>query len=142
MLVSATLVLIVWTCVHSKVCDVNYDPLVSIGCVKCRTKRSILTGQPIRGGEFTMCQVRRHNSRSDCWLVAHKRVYDATPFIKYHPAGPRPILSRAGGDCTTDYDFHSLVAHRQYWKPLCVGKVVDCTLKTGGSIFQTGCTIS
>jgi len=115
---------------------------IFLECVKCEAKRSVIRSYASRNGEFSMCQVRRHTTRNDCWLVAHKRVYDATAFIKYHPAGPRPILSRAGGDCTTDYDFHSLVAHRHYWKPLCIGKVVDCPLRTGGSIFQTGCTIS
>ena len=114
---------------------------ISIGCEKCQIKRNILSNRLQRAGEYTMCQIGRHKTRSDCWLVAHKRVYDATSFIKYHPAGPRPILSRAGGDCTMDYDFHSLVAHRQYWKPLCIGRVVECPLG-GGSIFQTGCTIS
>jgi hypothetical protein len=113
-----------------------------IDCPKCEGKRALVLSQPIRGGDYTICQVRRHNRKSDCWLVAHRRVYDATPFIKYHPAGPRPILNRAGGDCTTDYDFHSLVAHKQYWKPLCVGRLVDCPLGTGGSIFHKSCTIS
>jgi len=39
--------------------------------------------------------------------VAHNVVYDATLFIAEHPAGPWPILQRAGGDCSRDFDFHS-----------------------------------
>lgn len=54
-----------------------------------------------------MCEIRRHCTINDCWLVAHGRVFDATSFIESHPAGARPILSRGGSDATADYDFHS-----------------------------------
>lgn len=78
-------------------------------CPICAPQRS----KPVPAGYYTMCQVRRHNRKEDCWLVAHRRVYDATNFLSLHPAGPRPILSRAGGDCTLDYDFHSSVSQRE-----------------------------
>ena len=97
-----------------------------IECEKCQNKRAILPLTPPRPGSFSMCQVRRHRIRGDCWLVAHGKVYDASVFMKYHPAGSRPILSRGGSDCTKDYDFHSNVSHREYWKPLCIGKVIPC----------------
>ena len=60
-----------------------------------------------KDAEYTMCQVKRHNTRQSCWLVAHRVVYDATDFIPNHPAGVWPIMQRAGSDCTVDYDFHS-----------------------------------
>ena len=96
---------------------------------------------------YTMCQVRRHSRREDCWLVAHGKVYDATGFIDSHPAGPRPILARAGTDCTVDYDFHSVVSQTKVWKPLCIGKTTACPLKDGPrpSLFSpnssNACTI-
>ena len=89
---------------------------------------------------FTMCEVRRHNRREDCWLVAHKRVYDATSFIDSHPAGPDPILLRAGKDVTSDYDFHSSVSQKRYWKPLQIGRVVHCA-REGALFSHSPCTI-
>lgn len=89
-----------------------------------------------------MCQVKRHNRRDDCWLVAHRRVYDATKFLSSHPAGPKPILSRAGGDASVDFDFHSTRAQREYWKPLCIGRVVSCPVRARDEFSSiSSCTI-
>jgi Cytochrome b5-like Heme/Steroid binding domain len=103
------------------------------GCERC-------IGKPRRQKEvdFTMCQVKRHNTPESCWLVAHGAVYDATKFIPDHPAGAWPILQRAGKDCTVDYDFHSkwskdnrkFIDHPLFqnlgWKPLRIGTLVTC----------------
>lgn len=110
---------------HSSVCDAcpNCGDVCAFKCKSSVVASSIkfflvcARCAPYRldsnSGVYTMCQVRRHNRREDCWLVAHGRVYDATRFIDRHPAGPSPIISRAGTDCTVDYDFHSLVSQRE-----------------------------
>jgi cytochrome b involved in lipid metabolism len=59
-------------------------------------------------------------------LIAHGHVYDATNFIRDHPAGVLPLLKKAGEDATVDYDFHSVQAQRDFWGPLCVGYVTPC----------------
>lgn len=56
----------------------------------------------------------------DCWLVAHGKVYDATPMLFEHPAGVRSILRHAGQDATVDFDFHSNGA-RKMWKQYEIG---------------------
>lgn len=76
-------------------------------------------------GRFTMCQVKRHNTADNLWLVAHGKVYDATELLDMHPGGRNSLLMEAGKDCTTDYDFHSKAA-RKIWGELCIGKVVPC----------------
>lgn len=76
-----------------------------------------------------MCQVRRHNKMEDCWLTAHGKVYNASGFMMSHPAGYKPILKKAGKDCTVDFDFHSPHARKTTWEPLLVGKLVRCQLK-------------
>jgi hypothetical protein len=119
---------------HPHTCDAcpGCDDYCSIPfCTKCKHNRLHRTSQTQRRGEYTMCQVRRHCRRTDCWLVAHGRVYNATGFIDGHPAGPKPILSRAGQDCTVDFDFHSKVSQREYWRPLMIGRVVPCPLRGG-----------
>ena len=90
---------------------------------------------------YTRCLVARHDKAGDCWLIAHSRVYDATKFMTVHPAGPEPILSRAGKDVSVDYDFHSSLAQRRYWKPLCIGRLVKCPLRDRGTISDFPCTI-
>eukprot|EP01138_Halocafeteria_seosinensis_P000517 gb/GECG01000531.1/.p1 GENE.gb/GECG01000531.1/~~gb/GECG01000531.1/.p1 ORF type:complete len:222 (+),score=31.21 gb/GECG01000531.1/:1-666(+) len=74
---------------------------------------------------YTMEEVAKHNTVHDCWLVAHGKVYDVTPMLFEHPAGVRSILRHAGGDSTTDFDFHSNGA-RKMWKQYEIGKLEGC----------------
>lgn len=56
---------------------------------------------------FSLKEIARHTLSSDCWLIAHGRVYDATEFLPQHPAGEFAILRHAGRDASVDFDFHS-----------------------------------
>lgn len=120
---------------------------VPVACERCLSKRdSFISVSKSCKLAYTMCEVRRHNRREDCWLVAHNRVYDATSFIDSHPAGPSPILLRAGKDVTVDFDFHSAMSQKTFWKPLLIGRVVQCPLRersSGPSLFfpESSCTI-
>lgn len=49
---------------------------------------------------FTLDEVARHNSRSDCWSVISNDVYDLTQYINRHPGGDE-ILRACGQDATT-----------------------------------------
>ena len=81
---------------------------------------------------FTAEEVRRHNTPSDCWLIAHGRVYDVTSFLRRHPAGDQSILRHAGTDSTIDFDFHPQHAQKM-WAPYQIGYVEG---------QQSSCTIS
>ena len=52
-------------------------------------------------------QIKLHNKKDDCWIVANNKVYDVTSLISKHPGGTIPIIKNGGKDCTKDYDFHS-----------------------------------
>ena len=93
---------------------------------------------------YTLCQVRRHNTRESAWLVAGDRIYDATNYISYHPGGERSILRYAGGvkDCTEDMNFHSKNGIK-LWKKFEIGILVSCPGKDVCESFETneGCVI-
>lgn len=78
--------------------------------------------------EYTMCEVRRHNHEGSAWIRMGDQIYDATSFLKVHPAGSECILRRAGGlqDCTTDFQFHSKRGQTMFKKHL-IGTVRPCT---------------
>ena len=82
---------------------------------------------------YTICQVRRHNTRESCWLVAGDTIYDATPYLKTHPGGMKSILRKGGGavDVTRDLQFHSAVGQRMFQKYK-IGKIQPC----GGSGYD------
>lgn len=52
----------------------------------------------------TIEEVRKHNSKKDCWVIIHNKVYDVTDFIDDHPGGAAIILKYAGKDATKVFD--------------------------------------
>jgi hypothetical protein len=36
---------------------------------------------------YTLADVAKHNSATDCWMVINDKVYDVTSFIDEHPGG-------------------------------------------------------
>ncbi|KAG6616849.1 Nitrate reductase [Phytophthora cinnamomi] len=58
----------------------------------------------LRGGPprraITMEEVSRHNTEDDCWSVLDGKVYNMTPYLKFHPGGVADLMLSAGGDCT------------------------------------------
>lgn len=51
---------------------------------------------------ITPSELAKHKSREDCWQAYGGKVYNVTPFLKYHPGGI-PELMRANG---RDGEFH------------------------------------
>lgn len=47
-----------------------------------------------------MEEVSRHNTEEDCWSVLDGKVYNMTPYLKFHPGGVADLMLSAGGDCT------------------------------------------
>jgi len=84
---------------------------------------------PLRA--FTRDEVATHYRMDDCWLIAHGKVYDVTPFLAQHPAGDLSILRHAGTDATIDFDFHSPNGCKM-WRQYQVGYIEG----------QGGCAIS
>lgn len=78
--------------------------------------------------EFTLEEVKAHNSAQDCWMIigdeGERRVYDVTAFLDDHPGGPEIMIDLAGQDATAEFEDigHSNDARAQL-KPLLVGKV-------------------
>ncbi|KAL7685807.1 putative flavoprotein pyridine nucleotide cytochrome reductase [Plasmopara halstedii] len=58
-----------------------------------------LRGGPARRA-ISMEEVNSHCTESDCWSVLDGKVYNLTPYLKYHPGGIAEVLLAAGGDCT------------------------------------------
>lgn len=57
-------------------------------------------------------EVKKHNKKSDCWIILNNKVFNVTSFLSEHPGGSDIILKRAGEDATQDFldAYHSDVA--------------------------------
>merc|ERR1719238_1758884 len=53
---------------------------------------------------YTMEEVEKHNTSTDCWVVLHGRVLNVTKFLKDHPGGELAIMTFAGKDATKEFN--------------------------------------
>eukprot|EP00746_Dinoflagellata_sp_MGD_P083318 gnl/MRDRNA2_/MRDRNA2_33184_c0_seq1.p1 gnl/MRDRNA2_/MRDRNA2_33184_c0~~gnl/MRDRNA2_/MRDRNA2_33184_c0_seq1.p1 ORF type:complete len:384 (+),score=80.24 gnl/MRDRNA2_/MRDRNA2_33184_c0_seq1:81-1232(+) len=49
-------------------------------------------------------EVKRHTSKTDCWVLIDGKVYDVTPFVDIHPGGGHLIVEAAGKDATSMFE--------------------------------------
>jgi len=54
--------------------------------------------------EVTAKDIADHCNEQSCWVVLYGAVWDLTPFLKDHPAGPGAILEFAGRDATVSWE--------------------------------------
>jgi cytochrome b involved in lipid metabolism len=48
--------------------------------------------------DYSMVEVGKHNSRTDCWVAVNGGVYNLTTWIDQHPGGADKILALCGKD--------------------------------------------
>ncbi len=51
-----------------------------------------------------LSEVTRHNTKNDCWVIIHGKVYDVSDFLPEHPGGQKIILRFAGKDATKKFE--------------------------------------
>ncbi|KAK1559300.1 hypothetical protein Q3G72_012981 [Acer saccharum] len=83
-----------------------------LGTVNCRSelKGVIITLQEPLALRAKMAKVldfedvKKHNHKTDCWLIISGKVYDVTPFLDDHPGGDEAMINVTGKDATDDFD--------------------------------------
>lgn len=53
---------------------------------------------------WTMEEIRKHDTREDCWIVIRGKVYNITAYLPYHPGGIDIVMKTAGMDGTALFD--------------------------------------
>ncbi|OHF00635.1 cytochrome b2 [Colletotrichum orchidophilum] len=53
---------------------------------------------------ISVADLSKHNTKSDCWIAVHSKVWDITDFINEHPGGPSVLLKCAGSNATKIFD--------------------------------------
>jgi cytochrome b involved in lipid metabolism len=61
------------------------------------------TNVDLAAKKYTMATVKKHKTRSSCWTVVGKNVYNLTKWISKHPGGSKRILSMCGKNATSAF---------------------------------------
>merc|ERR1719230_905800 len=56
------------------------------------------------GGGYSLAEVAKHTTKSDCWVVVAGQVLNVTNFLSQHPGGELAILTFAGKDATEEFN--------------------------------------
>ena len=75
--------------------------------------------------DITPRELAQHSSPEDCWTALRGRVYDLTPYLKFHPGGGALLVAVAGKDATRVFDaYHAWVNAGALLASCLVGKLV------------------
>jgi cytochrome-b5 reductase len=86
----------------------------------CRRK-----GRTARPRDVTMAEVSQHSTESDGWTVIDGKVYELSPYMKYHPGGAEILRVALGKDCTKLFrKFHAWVNYEMLLEKFLVGRLV------------------
>ena len=73
---------------------------------------------------YSLEEVAKHNTESDCWIVIDSVVYNVTKFLKAHPGGKGILLEYAGKDATEAFfEFHRKEVLAKFGPKLRIGTI-------------------
>lgn len=78
-----------------------------------------LNGKP-NNRAITMAEVKQHRSKDDAWLVLKGKVYNVTPYLKFHPGGLDWIMKGAGLDATSLFNKYHAWVNSDFMLEKCV----------------------
>ncbi|CAE7826660.1 Cyt-b5 [Symbiodinium necroappetens] len=75
---------------------------------------------------FSRAEVAKHDTAEEPYMIIHNRVYNLKPLLGSHPGGDDILMSKAGTDCTKDFEVfeHSEKARVQRDRDMLVGQLV------------------
>ncbi|CAG8621296.1 1398_t:CDS:2 [Paraglomus occultum] len=80
--------------------------------------------------KITMEEVQRHRTRTDAWTVLGGKVYNITPYLKFHPGGVGEIMRCAGRDGTVLFmEIHSWVNYELMLDKCLIGYLLGDSAK-------------
>ncbi|CAI0648829.1 unnamed protein product [Colletotrichum noveboracense] len=84
-----------WNQLHQDLFTMVKKPNRSIPSCSPTACRSASSSGP-KGPIISLSKLAAHNSVKSCWIAIGGTVYDMTPFLAFHPGGPKTLLESAG----------------------------------------------
>lgn len=83
-----------------------------------------LTGLQGRLIDVTEEELKKHNTKDDCWICIRGFVYNVSAYMEFHPGGEDELMRAAGSDGTDLFDqVHRWVNYESMLKECLVGRM-------------------
>mmetsp|Transcript_68758 Transcript_68758/g.217462 ORF Transcript_68758/g.217462 Transcript_68758/m.217462 type:complete len:213 (+) Transcript_68758:173-811(+) len=87
--------------------------------------RKVSAMRPSGARKIALKEVRKHRTLEDAWMVLHGKVYDITPYMKFHPGGVDYLMQAAGKDGTALFDKYHRWVNAHFLLEKCLLGVID-----------------
>lgn len=64
---------------------------------------TVASGTALAAKTYTMATVKKHHTRTSCWTVVGKGVYNLTGWVSKHPGGSKRIVAMCGKNATAAF---------------------------------------
>ncbi|EPX71660.1 NADPH-hemoprotein reductase [Schizosaccharomyces octosporus yFS286] len=100
------------------------------GCTQEKWDALVESGENLSGVaepfKVSMEELKKHNTKDDCWIAVRGKVYNVTAYAPYHPDGAKKIFKHSGIDATKQYmKAHADVNEEEMLRTCYVGPLVD-----------------
>ncbi|KAH8944205.1 hypothetical protein BDL97_13G096600 [Sphagnum fallax] len=72
-----------------------------------------------------IAEVKEHCTEEDAWTVLRGRVYNISPYIRFHPGGRDMLMKGAGKDCTSLFMKYHAWVNAEFLLEKCLVGVLD-----------------
>lgn len=74
---------------------------------------------------ITMDEVKKHKAEGSMWTVLKGRVYNISPYMKFHPGGVDMLMKATGKDCTSLFNKYHAWVNAEFLLEKCLVGVLD-----------------
>ncbi|KAL3622537.1 hypothetical protein CASFOL_033948 [Castilleja foliolosa] len=74
---------------------------------------------------ISLNEVKQHKSEGDMWTVLKGRVYNISPYMKFHPGGVDMLMKAVGKDCTSLFNKYHAWVNAEFLMEKCLVGILD-----------------
>ncbi|XP_021736187.1 cytochrome b5 domain-containing protein RLF-like [Chenopodium quinoa] len=102
----------------------GYSPMDWVKLTRTHPDLAGLNGQSNRR-LIPMSEVKQHQSEGTMWTVLQGRVYNISPYMKFHPGGVDMLMKAVGKDCTSLFNKYHAWVNADFLLEKCLVGILD-----------------
>ncbi|BBN04415.1 hypothetical protein MPTK1_3g04390 [Marchantia polymorpha subsp. ruderalis] len=102
----------------------GYSQMVWLRLMQTEPDLAGLKGQS-RRRLISMDEIKKHKSPEEAWTVLRGRVYNISPYLKFHPGGEDMLMKAAGKDSTALFNKYHAWVNAEFLMEKCMVGLLD-----------------